>query len=294
MPNNRQWALIFWAAVLFAWMVYRRDLRSGLKGILQSILTPKVLVPLLILILWVSGLVYVGARTGLWTRSRITDTGLWFITAGVVLFGNFERVSEEGRFFRRRALATLEISTFIEVASEFFVMSLVLEILLQPFLVLLGAMSGISSLDPERRPVKKLADALIVVAGLWFLVYATVSLLGNWGTTDKGDLLRELALPVWLTVGSLPYVYAVGLWASYELAFLRIDRKSEANRWARTRTKLVLLVSFHVKARELGAFSGLWQLKLASATSFREGRRVVRDFREAQRDADRLSEFVAP
>ncbi|MDP9441820.1 MAG: hypothetical protein M3P34_06530 [Actinomycetota bacterium] len=85
----------------------------------------------------------------------------------------------------------------------------------------------------------------------------------------------------------LPYIFVMGLLAAYELAFIRIDWKSEAGRWARTRAKLVLLMSFHVRAREVGAFSGPWQFKLASTTSFREGRRVVAEFREAQLDAER-------
>lgn len=73
----------------------------------------------------------------------------------------------------------------------------------------------------------------------------------------------------------------------YELAFFRIDLKSEAGWWARARAKLVLLTSFHVKAREVGAFSAPWQFKLASTTSFGEGRRVVAEFRQALLDAAR-------
>src|SRR5438067_443242 len=84
------------------------------------------------------------------------------------------------------------------------------------------------------------------------------------------------------STGVLPYIYAVGLLSAYELAFLRIGWKSDRGWWARTRAKLALLASFHVKARDVGDFSGPWQFKLASATSFSDARRVIGEFRQAQ------------
>jgi hypothetical protein len=55
----------------------------------------------------------------------------------------------------------------------------------------------------------------MVAASLGILTYVAPSLVHNWGTTDKGGLLRQLALPVWLTVGTLPFVYALGLLETY-------------------------------------------------------------------------------
>ena len=135
-----------------------------------------------------------------------------------------------------------------------------------------------------------MVDGLIVVASVALLLYVVVGLVNNWASLDKVDLLQQFALPVWLTLGVLPYIYVVGLFAAYELAFIRINWKSEVGWWARTRAKLVLLTSFHAKARDVGAFSGPWQFKLASATSFRDGRRVVDAFRNAQHGEARAVE----
>lgn len=122
-------------------------------------------------------------------------------------------------------------------------------------------MSIVAAQKPEHRQVKKLVDGLMVVASIWLLLYVVVGLVNNWGSLDKGDLLQQFALPVWLTIGVLPYIYALGLFAAYEQAFIRVNWKSERGLWARTRSKLVLLTSFHVRAREVGAFSGPWQFK---------------------------------
>lgn len=151
--------------------------------------------------------------------------------------------------------------------------------MLQPFLFLLGGMSVVAAQRQEHREAKKVVDLLIVSVSLTLLLFVTANLIENWDAVDKGSLLLQVALPIWMTVGLLPYVYIVGLYAAYETAFLRLAWRSSGSWWERLRVKLALLASFHVKARELGRLSGPWQMQLAQATSFRGARAVVHEFR---------------
>lgn len=287
MPNNRQWAFIFWVAVFLVWIASRRDMRSSVQAVLRRVSTPKLLVPLLVLSGWVAGLAYLGTRVRLWDGDRLTDTIMWFVTAGLVLFGNLVDVSKERGFFRRKALATLEVSALVGVLSEVFVLYFIAELILQPFLALLAGVSVVASHEAQHKQVKKLIDGLLATASVGLVLHAIVSLVNNWSSIDKGDLAREFALPVWLTIGVLPYIYALGLWAAYEQAFMRIGWKAETSRWAQLRGKLVLLASFHLKAREVGSFSGPWQFRLAQTSSFRDARRVIHEFRHEQQEAVR-------
>ena len=132
--------------------------------------------------------------------------------------------------------------------------------------------------------MKAVAEWLLVGATLAILGYVAVSLLNNWGATDKGHLLRELALPVWLTVGTLPFIYALGLVEAYRVAFRQIDWRSKAGRWERAMSKFALLATFHVRAQEVGKVSAPLQFRLASTRSFREARRAIRAVRQ---DGDR-------
>jgi prepilin signal peptidase PulO-like enzyme (type II secretory pathway) len=287
MPNNRQWAFIFWLAVLAIWALSKPDVRSSMRSVLRAALSAKILMPLALLAAWVLGLVVLGSQIGLWTASRVTDTALWFVTAGLVLFGRFDRVSKDRRFVRRTALATFEISALVQVASEFFVLDLALELLTQPVFALLAMMSVVAAQQREHHQVRAVVDGVMTCAGIGLLLYVSVSLINNWDSLDKGDLAQQLALPIWLTIGVLPFIYVLGLFAVYELAFVRIDWKSKAGRWARMQQKAALLASFHMKATEIGAFAGSWQFRLAEAVSFRAARHVIADFRQAQLDAAR-------
>lgn len=287
MPNNRQWAFMFWLAVLAIWALSRRDVRSSMRLVLRAALSAKILIPLALLAAWVLGLLVIGSQIELWTASRVTDTALWFVTAGLVLFGRFDKVSKDRHFVRRTALATVEISALVQVASEFFVLNLAVELVIQPFLALLAMISVVVAQQREHHQVRAVVDGVMACAGFGLLLYVSVSLINNWDSLDKGDFAQQLALPIWLTIGALPLIYVLGLFAAYELAFVRIDWKSKASRRARLLQKAALLTSFHVKATELGAFAGLWQFRLAEAVSFRAARQVIADFRRAQADAAR-------
>lgn len=287
MPNNRQCASIFWLAVLAMWALSRRDVRSSMRAVLRASLSPKILIPLALLAAWVLGLVVLASQIGLWTASRATDTAFWFVTAGLMLFGRIDKVSKERRFVRRTALATFEISALIQAVSEFFVLNLAAELLLQPVFALLAMMSVVTARQREHHQVKAVVDGLLTYAGVGLLLYVGVSLINNWDSVGKGDLAQQLVLPVWLTIGVLPFIYIVGLLAGYELAFLRVDWKSQTRRWVRMQQKAALLTSFHIKATEIGAFGGPWQFRLAESTSFRAARRAIGEFRQAQAEAAR-------
>lgn len=285
MPNNRQLTLIIWTGGLLAFALFSHDVRSSIRDLLRIALSPAIVTPLIGMAAWVTGLVLLSSNAGLWTGDLATDTVLWFITAGIVLFGSFTKASNTPQFFRRTALATLELTVAVEVFSELFVLNLVAELFLPVVLIPLTGMSVVAANQRGFEPVKRVTDVLLTLIGVGILVYVGVSLAHTWSAVDKDDILSEFALPVWLTVGLLPYVYFVGLYAAYDSAFRRIDRKSDSDRRARLKSKLILLINFHIRARDVGAFTGAWPVQLAAAGSLREARQVVREFRASQRSA---------
>jgi hypothetical protein len=59
----------------------------------------------------------------------------------------------------------------------------------------------------------------------------------------------------------------ISLFANYEMAFSRINHFSKENPQGRRRAKLALLVSYHLRNRELHRFAGLGPQELARSTS---------------------------
>ena len=67
------------------------------------------------------------------------------------------------------------------------------------------------------------------------------------------ETTQKLLLPVWLTLGVMPLIYAVGLWSAYEQAFVRIHLATD-DRASRRSAKWALLRVAHLRATDVSAF----------------------------------------
>ena len=122
--------------------------------------------------------------------------------------------------------------------------------------------------------------------GFSLFAFTAQQLHSNWGKIDKHTLLLQLALPIWLTIGLLPFIYIFTLYANYESAFRWINR--ETSDWrVRWRAKLALVTKLHLRARDTHAFTWNWSKQTVSAENFAAARQVVAQFLNSRRDAER-------
>jgi hypothetical protein len=143
--------------------------------------------------------------------------------------------------------------------------------------------------DERLRALRTPLNALLAVIGLSMLAYSVRQLFVSWNAVDKPVTALQFALPIWLTIGLLPYVYLLSLYSNYQSAFHAIDVHSD-NRRARRRVKLALVTGLHFKTRDSYTFGGSpWLERIVSAPSFRAARRVVADFQESRREEERVA-----
>jgi len=210
----------------------------------------------------------------------------WWVGTALILLFNIDRAWKTERFFRRTALGAVEAAAFAEFfVNDLFVFSLPVELVLLPGLSLLVMMSVVADRQPGSQSVKRLMDAVSAIVGLGLAGYVGFRVVTEWSGLDKADVLRSLALPVWLMLGVLPFIYVISLYATYQVAFTWIDfRASGGSRW---RAKLALLLRLGCRVRDVGAFTMPWGREMASTTSFREAWRVASRFRGSRRERQR-------
>jgi len=159
MLNNRQVATLFWLAIGAAWALCVREVRQSLAGVARSLVAPKLLVPLVLLLLTGVGLVWLGHSLQLWHVGLLPDTVTWYVGSALVLFFKVPDAGSQEGFFRRALLGTLGLTAFLELYMNLFVLSLPVELLLQPLALLLTLVSLLARTDPKLGPAKKLGRA---------------------------------------------------------------------------------------------------------------------------------------
>ncbi len=254
MPDNRELATVFWLAILLCWALSKPELRSGFGGILRSLVSPVIAVPLAAMGSYMAVEVWAGAHIGIWNRELLKPTLLWAVLSGGVTFFQSNKAARDPRFFRTVVWETLQIGALVEFVMNAFVMSLWAEMIVQPVVAAIAMLRAVAGAKTENRQVRKFLDALLAVIGFAFFGYTVWRTYTDWPTLDARKVVLELLLPVWLTVGLLPYIYLLSVFITYDSAVRGINwaAKDRSPRW---RAYLALAGGLHFRHRDVAAFN---------------------------------------
>lgn len=293
MIDNRQIAFLAWAAAaVLAALVYMTtdsNRRQTLFAPFRMAVSPKILATLLGAGAYTAGLVFLGRWLGLWGTALCFDTALWFFGTAIALIFSLTDATRDEHFFRRTALRALKVTVFVEVFVNFHIFSLPVELVLVPVLSFVALLSLFAATKKETLKVKHACDFILAVVGLVLLGFTTAHLIGDWSTLDKTPLWQSLALPAWLTLAYLPFIYILSLYSGYEMAFLRFDHLASSRCSSARRAKLALVYGLHCRYSLVNRFGGIWLEKVLNADTRRQARLVVRQYRHSRREEARAA-----
>lgn len=261
MLDNREIAALIWLGLAAAAALSNRSLRQGLGSVFRSLLRLAILLPLVVMVGYVCLEVWIGASLSVWHNDLMKGTLIWTGGSALVLFFNCTKIAESPGFFRETVAGTIGVLVFVEFFMNLFVMSLWLELVLQPVLVGLALLSAVGGLKAENQPVKRLVDGILALVTLLLLAYTGRELYENWGELDEKSLLLQFALPIWLTIGLMPFIYSLSLYIGYDSAFRGINWVT-AEPSARWRARFALATSFTLPRARTAWF----QLELGEET----------------------------
>ena len=300
MLNNRQIASLLWGGALLGLLLVWPTGRRCSTDVVRNFLSRKIWPIFVLLALWSLGLVLLGRRIGIWSGALAADTWFWFFTTAVVLLFNFGKASKEPDFFKLRAKETFGLTLIFGFLSDRYVLSLPVEFVGQGIVVILAGASALAVHQSESAEARELIDGCLSVVGFAILALAVITLGTNWSNEDVLDLARQLLMPAWMTLGVLPFIYAVALYAAYEMAFKRIGLRNSADFRDRCSAKVATVVRLHGQAMLVDQFSPFWAKRTVEAGSFRAALAIVDEFsqdlarreQEQQEAADRLVRYA--
>jgi hypothetical protein len=279
--TDREISIGVWILVALAWMLTQPSIRKSLLAVVTAVAGPKLLIPLLLFTAYVAVLVLALSLVGIWNSALLKDTLVWFVVAGLVLFGKFMRTTEE-RFFRRAVLATIAVPELIQFVVGTVSFPLPVEFVLQPFIVLLVLLSAVAALQEQHRQVKTIVDWAIGCLGVVILGGTAIQIVLSWDQLASQNLVLDFYLPIVLTIGCMPFIYALGIYARYELAFIWVDFATDDAR-ARRRAKAALVMEFGPSIRDVREFAQKWGYSVARSASLAQAREFIREQRSTER-----------
>ena len=296
MLNNRELAGLIWVSAALLCAFSKMSVRESLVRVVKAFLKPQLLLPLVAMLAWVGLELWVGVRLALWNSALAKGTILWTLgSAGVLLF-NCAQIDSDGddvHFFRRTILGTVGVAAFVEFFVNLYVMSLPAELVFQIVVAVPSLIVAVADQKPEYKSVKAFCERVLALIGLALFALAARQVHLDWHQLDARELLLDLALPVWLTVSLVPFLYLFSIYVAYDVIFRRISRAkaAKASRW---RSRLALLSVLHFRADTVRKLAPYWYVtrKLGEAQTFSAARGVVAEFLDtlSRREQAKLDE----
>jgi hypothetical protein len=231
---------------------------------------------------WIGLELWAGARLHVWNASLIPDTIVWVAGTAIVLYFRLNKAVDDPAFLPKTVKGTLEVAVFAEFFLNLFVFRLLTELAIQIVVGSIVMLAAFSEQKPGLQRAQGVLNGLLAVIGFCFLGYTLVQLYRHWQELDGHALFLQFALPVWLTLGILPFIYVLSVYVVYDWAFRGVNWATPG--WkARWRTRLALITAFRLKRHELRSLTWYGIRRVAEASGYSASRAVIAEFRQEQR-----------
>lgn len=228
--NNREIATAIWLLVIFALMLFKRDIRKSLLDVIKAFFKIKILSSIFLMIAYTTGIVFVLYQITFWNTSLLKDTVVWFCFTGILLSFNLVTSDTYQNLFRKIIISNIKMVVIIEFIVNTYTFSLVGELILIPVVTFIVILEVVAKTDEKCSSVAKLMNGLQIIIGVVILIFAISNVVSDYKNFGSLDTLRNFLLAPLLTISFLPFIYLMILFATYELLFTRLNSGYEKNK----------------------------------------------------------------
>lgn len=256
--DNRERAILIWVGIALIWAISKLEIRKALVALLKVLTSKAIIISLSLMATYIGGMIYLFLRIDFWDLSLLSETIFWFVGVAFVMFINNDQ-AKDSNYYHKVVWDNIKLTVFIEFITNIYVLNIWIELLLVPFMVMLGLTLGYSSAIPKYKQVYSFLNSITAIVGIVLLFFIAYNLIVNFKGFASIENLREFLLPLIFTILYLPFIYFLALFATYELIFLRIGYLINDPPLARY-TKMKTIISFHLNLRTLN----LWLTKFVT------------------------------
>lgn len=287
--TTREWAAVFWAAVLVVAGVATPFARRAFAPVLRTLFGFwQLQLALAAFLGWAALVCYIGGLLGAWSTALLKDTVAWIVVYGFASVFSAHRAAKEEHFFRRAALAALSVSALMQFVLNLHTFDFVVELFLLPVVTFLVLLEAVAGMDSQTRPVQSLFNALLVIVGLWVVIATARGLVDSWRGIDPEDTGLAFAFSTWFPLAMLPFVYACSLVMAYETV-LRLASFRNDGTPPPLLVKAAMLVGLHGDLRAVNDLPQhhVQHRAISRSRGFREALGHFREYERAREDRQR-------
>ncbi len=214
----REFAVVILILITLTWSLINSKIRKSLGNLIKSFFALKFFNTFLIIVIYTELLSILLHSLGIWTLYSLKETIIWLIIEPVQLLVN----SVNSKFsFRKIVSQQLSIVPLVTFLVDQYTFALPYELILIFMIVFVSLLYASSSYQDQFKILRKPLSIILSILGSIIVLNSIYHLILH--SVDNSmiiDFRDYLIFPVY-TIFSLPLVYLILVYSSYEVLFMR-------------------------------------------------------------------------
>lgn len=219
--NNREISIFIWVVLFLLWFFSKKETRKLAISLIQAFL--KLFKWYLIMLIYITGLVFLFYKLKLWDLSLLKNTFYWIFGGAFILFFNVNKALESEKYFTKIFKDCFKLIIVVEFLSNLYSYNIIIELISIPILAFTGAMLGFSENKAEHKSIQKIFNGILIIYTLGVLIYSIAYISDNFISILTIENLKSLLFDSVMTLLFIPLLYFVALYMAYE-DFLKMKK----------------------------------------------------------------------
>ncbi len=261
--NNRELATLTWIILFLGFCLWQPQIRRAMKDVVKAFFQKPIIICLTLFVLYVFSICSVLHMIDLWSFFNLKTTLFWFFGSGTVAIMNAQKATKDTNLFGQLLKDQLSILIIMEFIANFYSFSYWIELLILPVIAYLAMAMAYSEGKNEYKTVHNLLSWVLALYGLFLFSHGIYRAIHHYQDIINQPQMVELILVPVLSIATLPFVYFLALFMTYENLFIRIRFWTKDETLAKL-AKRKLITTFNLNLNRLVAFSrksGLLRIK---------------------------------
>ena len=219
--NNREISIFIWVILFLLWFFSKKETRKSAISFFQAFL--KLFKWYLIMLIYITGLVFLFYKLKLWDLSLLKNTIYWTFGGAFILFFNVNKALESEKYFTKVFKDCFKLIIAVEFLTNLYSFNIIIELISIPILVFIGVMLGFSENKAEHKSVQKIFNGVLIIYTLGVLIYSIGYISDNFKSLLTIENMKSLLFGSVMTLLLIPFLYLVALYMAYE-GFLKMKK----------------------------------------------------------------------
>lgn len=279
--TSREIAIIFWIVIFFVALLFIKQIRTSILGIIKSAPYSVLLAYFLLFLIYFSSFIYCFYDLGWWDLSNLKDTIIWFVFSGLPIGFSVAQNTFDNSFWKSLVLKNIKLVVLVEFLIDTFTFPLIVEIIMIPIVTVIALLNTVCKQNEESKGVETLTNAILSIMGLFILSYTICRAITEYNSIGTISTLQYFLFPIIYSILSIPCMYILKLYTEYETLFNRLKYGQKRSKKLDLLIKLRLLkfCNFRLKRLQIAKNSNNYNIR--SISSKDEIEKMIQSYKNA-------------